>query len=82
VSEQKPSDYSSLCQETSPLPFIRDHDDDVTLLKSLFDPGGPEVPVRVGEPRVEGTNPTSTVDDLPEHVTQFFVTRLTKLISW
>jgi len=75
-SEQRPSDSSSLCQETSPLPFARDHDDDVSLLKSHFDPGGPEVPVRVGEPRAEGTDPVSTVDDLPEHVTQLFLDTL------
>jgi len=70
VIENTQSDSSSLCQEISPLPFARDHDDDVILLKFHFDPGGPEVPVWVGEPRVEGTNPILTVDDLPEHVTQ------------
>ena len=72
MSEQKPSDYSSLCQETSPLPFTRDHDDDVTLLNSHSDPGGPEVPVWVGEPCAEGTDPVSTVDNLTEHVMQLF----------
>jgi len=55
------------------LPFTRDHDKDVTLLKSRFDPGGPEVPVQIGEPSAEGTDPTSTVDDLPENVTQLFL---------
>jgi len=51
---------------------MEDHDEDVTLLKSHFVPGGPDVPVQVGEPRIEDFDQTQTVDDLPEHVTQLF----------
>jgi len=45
VSEPRSSDSSSFCQKTSLLPFTRDHDEDVTLLKSHFDPGGSEITV-------------------------------------
>jgi len=55
------------------LPFTRDHDEDVTLLKSHFDPGGSEIPVQIRESSVEGTISTPTVDGLPEHVTQLFL---------
>jgi len=65
VSEPRPSDSSSFCQETSLLPFTRGHDEDVTLLKSHFDPGGSEIPVQVRESSVEGTILTPIVDDLP-----------------
>lgn len=65
---------------TSPLPFTRDQDDDVTLLKSHFDPGGFEVPVPEGEASVEiptqtpgVVDPSSTQDDFPEHFTQLFL---------
>jgi len=50
VNEPRPSDSSSFCQETSLLPFTRDHDEDVTLLKLHFDLGGSEIPVQVREP--------------------------------
>jgi len=73
VSEQRSFDSSFSCQETSPLPFVRDHDHDVALLKSHFYPGGPEVPIWVPEPCVEGAEPFSTIDDLPQHVTQLFL---------
>jgi len=73
MSELRPSDSSSFCQETSSLPFTRDHDDNVTLLKSHFDPGGSEIPIQVRESSVEGTVLKPTVDDLPEHVTQLFL---------
>jgi len=73
VSEPRLSDSSSFCQETSLLPFTRDNDEDVTLLKSHFDPGGSEIPVKVRESNVEGTSLTPTVDGLPEHVTQLFL---------
>ena len=51
---------------------MEDHDEDVTLLKSHFDPGGPDVPVPLGGPRVENFDQIHTIDDLPEHVTQLF----------
>ena len=41
-------------------------------MKSHFDPGGPEVPVQVGGPRIEDFGQTQTVDDLTEHVMQLF----------
>ena len=52
---------------------IEDHDEDVTLLKSHFDPGGPDFPVQVREPDVEHTTSILTVKGLPEHVTQLFL---------
>jgi len=55
VSDPRPSDSSSFCQETSLLPITRDHDEDVTLLKSHFDRGGSEIPAQVRESSVEGT---------------------------
>ena len=55
------------------MPFARDHDKDVTSLKSHFDPGGLEIPIQVRESSVENTISTPTVDDLPEHVTQLFL---------
>jgi len=73
VSELRPSDSSSFCQETSPLLFAIDHDEDVTLLKSHFDRGGVEIPIQVRESSTDGTISTPTVDDLPDHVTQLFL---------
>ena len=52
---------------------IRDSDDDITLLKSRFDPGGPELPIQVREPYVENTVSIPIVESLPEHVTQLFL---------
>jgi len=52
---------------------IEDYDEDVTLLKSHFDPGGPELPVQVREADVEHTVLVPTVEGLPEHVTQLFL---------
>jgi len=48
---------------------MEDHDEDVTFLKSHFDPSGPDVPVQVGEQHIEHIDQTQTIDDLPEHVT-------------
>jgi len=73
MSNPRSSDSSSFCQETSLLPFTRDHDEDVTLLKSHFDPGGSEVPVQVQGSIVEDTSLIPTVEGLPEHVTQLFL---------
>jgi len=73
MSNPRPSDSSSFCQETSLLPFTRDHDEDVTLLKLHFDPGGSEVPVQVQGSSVEDTNLIPTIVGLPEHVTQLFL---------
>jgi len=51
------------------LSLVEDHDDDVTLSKSHFDPGGPELPVQVREPDVGCTVSIPTVEGLSEHVT-------------
>ena len=56
----------------SSLSLVEDHDDDVTLLKSHFDHGGPELPAQVQEPDVECTVSIPTVEGLSEHVTQLF----------
>jgi len=73
MSDPSSSDSSSFCQETSLLPFTRDHDEDVTLLKSHFDPGGSEVPVQVQGSSVDDANLIPTIEGLPEHVTQLFL---------
>jgi len=52
---------------------IEDHDEDVTLLKSHFDPGGPVFPVQVREQDGERSFSTPMVEGLPEHVTQLFL---------
>jgi len=52
---------------------IEDHDEDVTLLKSHFDPGGSELPVQVREQDGERSVLTLTVEGLPEHVAQLFL---------
>jgi len=70
--ESSPMESSPVEHSMSLLSPMEDHDEDVTLLKSHFDPGGPDVSVQVGEPRIEDLNQTQTVDDLPEHVTQLF----------
>jgi len=73
MSDPSSSDSSSFCQETSLLPSTRVHDEDVTLLKSHFDPGGSEVPVQVQGVNVDDANLVPTVEGLPEHVTQLFL---------
>ena len=50
-----------------------DHDEDVILLKSHFNPGGPKFPVQEREPDVEHTVSAPTVQGLPEHVTHLFL---------
>jgi len=55
---------------------IEDHDEDVTLLKSHFDPGGPELLVQVQEQDGERMVSTPTVEGLPEQVTQLFLDTL------
>jgi len=66
-------DVGVQCDESSLLSLIEDHDEDVTLLKSHFDPGGPDFPVQVREPDIEHATPIPTVEGLPEHVTQLFL---------
>jgi len=51
--ESSPTKSSPVEHSTSSLSPMEDHDEDVTLLKSHFDPGGPEVPVQVGESHIE-----------------------------
>jgi len=70
--ESSPMESCPVEHPTSLLSPMEDHDEDVTLFKSHCDPGGPELPVQVGEPSVERTDPTSTADDLPEHIMQLF----------
>ena len=65
--ESGPMESSPVEHLASLLSPMEDHDEDVTLLKSHFDPGGLEVPVQVGEPRIEDTDQTSTYDDFAEH---------------
>jgi len=74
-----PDDWESSPMESSPvkhpmslLSSMDNYDEGVTLLKSHFDPGGPDVPVQIGDPHIENFDQAQTVDDLPEHVTQLF----------
>jgi len=71
--EFSPTESSLVEHPMSLLSPIEDHNEDVTLLKSHFDPGGPEFPVQVREPDVEHTVSVPTVEGLPEHVTQLFL---------
>jgi len=71
--ESSPTQSSLVEHPMSLLSPIEDHDEDVTLLKSHFDPGGPDFPVQVREPDGEHTVSIPTVEGLPEHVTQLFL---------
>jgi len=71
--ESSPIEYSLVKHPMSSLSPMEDHDEGVTLLKSHFDPGGPELPVQVREPDVEHTVSIPTVEGLPEHVAQLFL---------
>jgi len=71
--ESSPTESSLVEHSMSLLSPIEDHDEDVTLLKSHFDPGGPELPVQEREPDVEHTVSIPTVEGLPEHVAQLFI---------
>jgi len=51
--ESSPTESSLVEHLMSLFSPIEDHDEDVTLLKSHFDPGGPDFPVQVREPDVE-----------------------------
>ena len=73
MSDPSSFDSSSFCQETSLSPFTRDRDEDVTLLKSHFDPGGSVVAVHVQGPSVDDVNLIPTVEGLPKHVTLLFL---------
>jgi len=71
--ESSPTESSVVEHPMSLFSPIEDHDEDVTLLMSHFDPGGPDFPVQVREPDVEHTVSIPTVEGLPEHVAQLFL---------
>jgi len=71
--ESSPPESSLVEHSMSLFSPIEDHDEDVTLLKSHFDPGGPELPVQVQEQDSERSVSTPAVEGLPEHVTQLFL---------
>jgi len=73
VMESSPPESSLVEHQMSLFSPIEDHDEDVTLLKSHFDPGGPELPVQVRKQVGERSVLTPTVEGLPEHVTQLFL---------
>jgi len=71
--KSSPTEPSRVVHPMTLLALVEDHDDDITLLKSRFDPGGPELPVQVREPYVENTVSIPIVESLSEHVTQLFL---------
>ena len=70
--ESSPIESGRVVHPMSLLSLVEDHDDDVTLLKSHFDPGGPELPVQARGPDVACTVSIPTVESLSEPVAQLF----------
>jgi len=67
--KSSPTEPSHVVHPMTLLALVEDHDDDVTLLKSQFDPGGPKLPVQVREPDVACTVSIPTVESLSENAT-------------
>jgi len=63
--KSSPTEPSRVVHPMTLLALVEDHDDDITLLKSRFDPGGPKLPVQLREPDVV----KPIVESLSENVT-------------
>jgi len=67
--KSSPTEPSRVVHPMTLSALVEDYDDDITLLKSRFDPGGPEFPVQVRKPDVECTVSIPTVESLSENAT-------------